>query len=99
MREPTLLNAEVKVQTPDENPIIHYHRFTKRSTGSEYLLVFTKAHIYHWNTATLAFDLKFTCSEDCENWETVNYNDKVIATNYIDKVLSLGHYRFICCTR
>jgi len=88
MREATLLDAEeVKVQTPDANPIIHYHRFVKRSTGTEYLLAFTKAHIYHWNPDDLAFDLKFTCSEDCENWETVSYNDKVIATNNVDFVL------------
>ena len=88
MREATLLDGDsVKVQTPDANPIIHYHTFTKRSTGSEYLLAFTKAHIYHWNTSTKEFDLKFTCSADCENWETVSYNDKVIATNNVDKVL------------
>lgn len=88
MREATLLDGDSdKVQTPDANPIIHYHTFTKRSTGTEYLLAFTKAHIYHWNVSTKAFDLKFTCSADCENWETVSYNDKVIATNDIDKVL------------
>ena len=74
-------------QTPDGNPIIHYHRIVKRATGIEYLLAFTKAHIYHWNPDTKAFDLKFTCSADCENWETVNYNDKVIATNFLDMVL------------
>lgn len=88
MREATLLDDdEVKVQTPDANPIIHYHHFVKRSDGSEYLLAFTKAHIYHWNPTSKEFDLKFTCSADCENWETVSYNDKVIATNNVDKVL------------
>jgi hypothetical protein len=87
MREATLLKDSVKVQTPDANPIIHYHKFVKRSTGTEYLIVFTKAHIYHWNTATYAFDLKFTCSADCDNWETVSYNDNIIATNNVDKVL------------
>jgi hypothetical protein len=88
MREKDLLTAgAVKVQTPDGNPIIHYHTFVKRSTGVEYLLAFTKAHIYHWNPSTKAFDTKFTCSSDCENWETANYNDKVIATNFLDKVL------------
>jgi len=75
-----------KTQTPDGNPIIRYHRFVKRSTGTEYRLVFTKAHIYHWNPTTYAYDEKFECSADCENWETVNYNDKVIATNNVDKV-------------
>lgn len=88
MREKDLLTAEeVKVQTPDENPIIHYHKFVKRSTGVQYLLIFTKAHIYHWNPATKAFDSKFTCASDCDNWETRNYNDKIIATNFVDKVL------------
>jgi len=88
MREPTLLdNDGVKVQTPDANPIIHYHQFVRRSDGTEYLLAFTKRHIYHWNPESKAFDLKFTCSDDCENWETASYNDKVIATNNVDKVL------------
>ncbi len=167
MREKDLLTAEeAKVQTPDGNPIIHYHRFVKRSTGAEYLLAFTKAHIYHWNSSNKAFDLKWTnhnitastiafndngASPDtitdtgngfvtagfvvgdkititgdsdnngdytiaevvggtltliatdeltteglgdsvtivanCENWEIANYNNKVIATNFLDKVL------------
>ena len=88
MREATLLDDDgVKVQTPDANPIIHYHHFIKRLDGSEYLLAFTKAHIYHWNPTSKEFDLKFTCSANCENWETVSYNDKVIATNNVDKVL------------
>ena len=87
MREPDLLDEEVKVQTPDGNAIIHYHQFTKRSTGIQYILAFTKAHIYHWNPETCAFDLKFTCSADCENWETKSYNDKVMATNNVDPVL------------
>jgi len=88
MRLPDLLDGtSVKTQTPDTYPIIHYHRFVKRSTGVEYRLVFTKAHIYHWNPTSKAFDVKFTCSADCENWETVNYNNKVIATNNVDLVL------------
>jgi len=85
MRKGDLLNTEVKVQTPDKNPIIHYHKFIKRSTGTQYLLVFTKAHIYHWNSPT--FDLKFTCSSDCTYWETKSYNDKVVATNGVDFVI------------
>ena len=167
MREKDLLDSNGnKVQTPDGNPIIHYHRIVKRATGIEYLLAFTRAHIYHWNPSTKAFNTKWTnhninaitiafndngaspdtitdsgngfltagfvvgdkitvsgsTSNDgdytiaeivagtitlvstdelttevagdsvtivanCENWETVNYNDKVIATNFLDKVL------------
>lgn len=88
MREADLLDgSEDKVQTTDGNPILHYHRIVKRATGIEYLLVFTKKHIYHWNADTPAFDEKWECASDCTNWETVNYNDKVIATNNVDKVL------------
>lgn len=167
MREKDLLTTEeAKVQTPDGNPIIRYHTFVKRSTGTQYFLAFTKSHIYHWNSSTEEFDTKWTnhnisvdtiffthnaVSADtitdndngfvtagfvagdkititgdsenngdytivtvavglltlidsdvlitevvgddivivanCENWEVVSYNDKVIATNNVDKVL------------
>lgn len=166
MRERDLLKDNAKVQIPDGNPIIYYHTFIKRSTGTQYFLAFTKAHIYHWNPSTEAFDTKWTnhnisvdtiffthnaVSADtitdndngfvtagfvagdkititgdsenngdytiatvavgtltliatdelttevvgddivivanCENWEVVSYNDKIIATNNVDKVL------------
>jgi len=99
MREKDLLDDDGdKFQTPDTFPIIHYHRFVKRSTGVEYLLAFTKKHIYHWNPSTKALEEKFECSADCENWETVNYNDKVIATNFVDPVLvwdTTGYFVFL----
>jgi len=61
MREKNLIDgAEAKVRTPDTYPILHYHTFIKRSTGAQYLLGFTKAHIYHWNFSTKAWDLKWT---------------------------------------
>jgi hypothetical protein len=88
MRDPDMLDSEdVKSQTPDGNPIIHYHTFTKRSTATQYVLAFTKAHIYSWNPDTKAWDLKFTCSADVTQWDTVTYNDMVIATNNSDVVL------------
>ncbi len=88
MREPDMLNgSSVKTQTPDTFPILHYHRFVKRTTGAEYKLAFTKAHIYLWNTSTKAWDVKFTCQSDCTEWDTETYNDMVIATNYVDMVL------------
>lgn len=89
MREPDFLNSEeVKSQTPDANPILHYHTFIKRSTAMQYFLCFTKAHIYCWNTSTKVWDLKFTCQSDCTEWDTETYNDKVIATNNVDMVLA-----------
>jgi len=88
MREKNLVTAEaVKVRTPDSNPVLCYHTFVKRSTGSQYLLGFTKAHIYCWNWDNKEWDIKFTCSADCENWEVKSYNDKVVATNNVDMVL------------
>jgi len=67
MREADLLD----VQTPDGNAIICYHTFIKRSTGAQYLLAFTKAHIYHWNSPN--FDLKWTNHNIAVN--TIAFND------------------------
>ncbi len=88
MRLKELLDGSLdKVRTPDGFPVLEYHRFVKRSTGTEYLLLFTKAHIYYWNDATKILDLKFTCASNCEEWVVVTYNDEVVATNNVDKVL------------
>lgn len=87
MREPDMLDTEgVKYQTPDTCPILHFHRFVKRSNATEYILAFTEQHIYHWNTEEKKWDKKYTCST-CTEWDTVTYNDKVIATNNVDCVL------------
>ena len=79
-----------EAQIPDNNPILHYHTFTKRLTGSQYLLAFTKAHIYCWDWTEKEWVVKFTCSADCENWEVKSYNDKVVCTNNVDPVLVWG---------
>ena len=86
-RDPDMLNTEVKTVTPDNYPILHYHIFTKRTTKYQYIIAFTKAHIYVWNSGTDAWDLKFTCKADVTEWDTETYNDKVIATNNSDMVL------------
>ena len=87
MREPDMLSGlGVKSPAPDTFPILHYHTFIKRTTAFQYVLAFTKAHIYCWNTDTLVWDEKFECSADCTEWDTVTYNDHVIATNNVDKV-------------
>jgi hypothetical protein len=75
-----------KVPTPDGNPIIHYHRHFD-SLNTEYVFAFTKAHIYRWLTDTLAFTSLFTCSSDCEMWESASFNGKVIATNWVDYII------------
>jgi len=86
-RDPDMLNTAVKTATPDANPILHYHTFTKRATKYQYIVAFTKAHIYVWNTATDAWDLKFTCKADVTEWDTEYYNDMLIATNNSDMIL------------
>lgn len=92
MREPDMLDSgEVKSQTPDTFPILHYHIFVKRSTAMQYELAFTKAHIYVWNPAPAEkkWDEIFICSDSTKvtEWDTETYNDRVIATNNVDKVL------------
>lgn len=88
MRKPDMLNSGgTKSQTPDANPILHYHTFIKRSTAMQYFLAFTKKNIYCWNVANKVWDLKFTCQSNCTEWDTITYNDKIIATNNVDMVL------------
>ncbi|MBA3051882.1 hypothetical protein FP828_03585 [bacterium] len=89
MRLPELLDTSGDItQTPDANPIIHYHRFITEDTGVEYLLVFTKKHVYRWVPATKIYDAAdvFTCASDCEYWSSVSFNNQVILTNNVDKV-------------
>jgi len=78
------------VQTPDTYPILCYHWYEDKDGGG-FLLAFTKAHIYHWNTGTSAWDEKFECSSNCDDWSVVTFNDDtlgpiVVATNNVDKV-------------
>lgn len=75
-----------KVQTPDENPIIHYHRHVS-ADGTEYTFAFTKDHIYYWNTTNKEFSVYHTCSSSCTLWDTDSGDGKIIATNGVDKVL------------
>ena len=89
LAEDTLLDGgSAKVRTPDTFPILHYHRFVRESDAKEYLFAFTKAHIYYWNETTKAYVLKFTCASNCIEWHTRTFNDKIIATNNVDKVLN-----------
>lgn len=78
------------VQTPDGNPILRYHRLVTSTAGTEYLMVFTKAHAYLWSTSWTAFILKFTCGSDCEAWSVVDMNNEIIATNNVDKIQTWG---------
>jgi len=73
------------VQATDENPILRYH-FHRATNGSVYCFIFTKAHVYVWDSVNEEMDLMFTCASDCEYWSTVSINGKVIVTNFVDKV-------------
>lgn len=75
-----------KVQTPDGNIVIHYHRYVS-AQGVEYPFAFTKAHIYKWDESNKQFDTFWTCSSDCDLWDTTEIDGKLIATNGVDKVL------------
>lgn len=84
-----LNNASGEVQTTDTFPVIKYHYFEK-SDGNNYLLAFTKAHIYHWNTSTHAWvdvSLAAGLTATATHWSVCTFNNTVIATNGLDKVL------------
>jgi len=84
--EKELVDASLDlVPTPDGNPIMHYHFLEKPE--AKYLLAFTKANIYHWDSANKEWDRKHVCASDVSYWSTVTFNNMVIATNYVDKVL------------
>jgi len=78
--------AGTKVQTPDGNPVIHQWRHIS-GAGIEYPFAFTKAHIYLWSEAGKAFTEMWECTADCELWDTVSIDGKIVATNGVDFVL------------
>lgn len=88
----SLNTAVTKVPTPDGNPVKRYHRLLIGSSGTEteYFMAFTKAHVYLWSTSWTAWLLKFTCGSDCEQWDTVSFDNQVIATNNIDNIQVWG---------
>ena len=74
-----------RVQTPDANPIIRYHRHYS-ADRTEYLFCATKAHIYLWSQAAGSFAEMFTCDSDCVMWEIVSFKGKVVVTNWVDMI-------------
>jgi len=84
--------AGQKVAMPDGFPAIRYHTLTYNpgSGKVEYLLAFTKMHIYLWNQSWSAYIEKFECSDDCLLWDTAEIHGQVIATNGVDFVQVWG---------
>lgn len=78
---------DLKVPTPDGNPVIKYHFHTAGAEQIEYLLAFTKAHVYRWLSTTQTWFTLWTCSSACTGWSVESYGDKVVATNDIDPPL------------
>lgn len=76
---------EDKVQTPDGNTIIHYHRHVSGS-GIEYAFAYTKANVYLWSESGGSYTLYFTCSDDCTLWDTASVAGKIVSTNNVDLV-------------
>jgi hypothetical protein len=80
MRDYYFTKTGVAVQTPDANSVMMIVNYVKESTNTQYLLVFTKAHIYHWNTSTNTLDTKYTLTNEADDWDYTIFNDKIIAT-------------------
>lgn len=87
-RAAEILDASADQVQPDTIPILKYHRLVIATTGAEYLFAFTKARIYQWNSATYAWDSRHTNASECTTWDVITFNNVVIATNNIDKVIT-----------
>jgi len=81
MREYYLTSQGSAVQTPDENPVMEIVSYIKESTDTEYLLVFTKKHIYLWNSAGGTLDSKYTATNDVAVWDYCFFNDQIVVTS------------------
>lgn len=78
-------NSNDRVQTPDTNPIIRYHRHYS-ADGTEYEFAATKANIYLWSQSAGSFSTMFTCASDCLMWEIESFKGKVVVTNWVDMI-------------
>jgi len=85
-RKATFLSSGAPVQTPDANPILHWH-YHRKTNDDEYVFAFTKDHAYRWNPGTSEWVLAWTCSASCAHWSTANFGPYVVAVNGVDKVL------------
>ena len=75
------------VATPDGNPIIRYHLHNDVRNGIEYIFIFTKKNIYRWIEGSSAYSSTYyTSPADVELWDTVSWDDKIIATSDKDFV-------------
>lgn len=75
--------GNVKVRTPDGNPVIHHHRYTT-ADGTEYVFQFTKAHVYLWNEAGKSYTTMFTCTSDSTLWSSTALQGKLVSANGVD---------------
>jgi len=79
MRDYFLLDTGDAVQTPDGYPVMEIVGYVKESTNTLYLLVFTKKHIYYWNSDDSTLDVKHTLTNDATSWDYCIFNDQIIA--------------------
>jgi hypothetical protein len=73
------------VVIPDGFPILRWH-YHVSSSGTEYCLAFTKAHVYRWDSGAKVWDLLHTCASNCVRWSTADFGKYIVATNSVDKV-------------
>ena len=70
-------------------PVIAYHRHIRHATGTEYLLLGTKYHLFLWTHVDLSMTVKWTnlAPANVFRWEIKNHLRNVVATNNSDFVL------------
>lgn len=86
--------SSVLVPMPDGNPVKEYftHKRFVGSTYTEYLLAFTKANIYYWQSGIYSWTslspTGFTLGTTAEYWVIKAFGDGVVATNNLDIPIS-----------
>jgi len=85
LRSGVLLTAGSKTAVTDGFPVLKYYYYEK-ADGTDWLLAFTQAHVYAWDTVGLKWDLVFTCASNAAEWSVCTFNQVLYATNNVDKV-------------
>ncbi len=77
----------VLVAAPDGNIIIRYHLHNDVRNNIEYIFALTKKNIYRWLPSSNAYSTTYyTSPTDVTLWDTVSWDDKIIATSDKDFV-------------
>ena len=90
-----VVEESVDTSTADGNvfegatPVIHFHQLVTAAGGLEYFFVFTAYNIFRWNVTSRVLIVEWTVADSngCAYWQSISFNDNVVATNNSDAPL------------